>query len=181
MRKLLVVAIAATCLLLAGCGESGEATVTSTAATSTTSGPPPTTTTVETTGREPLPDSPPDATLASYFDHLNAGDTEAAWALLAPSVQDQLGGYDVWSSGISRRTSTVPTVTAAGGSERAPEFDVEQAVVDETPCGVPANRTFAGTWRLEPDGDGGWRIAAVEQTLVSGPPDLETICASSGY
>lgn len=179
MRRLLAAAAATVCLLAAGCGESGEGTTPPTAPTTTGGEAEPTTTTA--TEKPALPDTPPLATLEAYFERLDADDPEAAWALLAPAVQERFGGYDVWSEGIARRTSIEPRLTPSGGSRRAPEFEVEQAVVDETPCGLPADRTYTGTWMLEPDGNGGWRIAAAEQTLVSGPPDLETLCASTGY
>lgn len=183
MRRLLAAAAAVLCLLAAGCGESGEqaAAPPPTPAAPTTTGEEPEPTTTAAADPDPVPGAPPLDTLEAYFERLNADAPEAAWALLAPAVRERFGGYDVWSEGIARRTSIVPAVTPSGGSRRAPEFEVEQAVVDETPCGLPAERTFAGTWTLEPDGNDGWLIADAEQTLVAGPPDLEALCASSGY
>ena len=137
----------------------------------------------------PIPDADPATTLTTYFDDLAAGDTEAAWALLSPRVREQFGGYDTWSAGLEQRlSSTLATADPDGGPKGEPAFAVEVDTVERAPCEVTAERTFAGTWTLEPDPSdpSSWRIASAEQTLVAGPPDLETLCitattADDGY
>ncbi len=57
-----------------------------------------------------------EATLRTYFELVAAGDTDAAWELLAPDVQEQFGGFDTWSAGIEARESTeLTSLVAAGG------------------------------------------------------------------
>ena len=203
MNRALALAAAAACLLCAGCGSAEDGTVTAPGAAVTTVSTP------DATGPEPegerggspdddpapapsIPDSDPAATLATYFDDLAAGDEEAAWALLSPSVREQFGGYETWSAGLEQRlSSTLAAADPAGGPEDEPAFEVEVDTVERAPCEVTAERTFTGSWSLEPDpaDPGSWRIASAEQTLVAGPPDLETLCttgttgtsADSGY
>ena len=199
MQRALAVAALAACLLAAGCGwgEKGAATTAGSAATESTAPSPPggsgdggESGGSEGTGRPGdaevrVPDADPAETLSAYFDDLAAGDTDAAWALLSPRVRRQLGGFDTWSLGIEQREAT--TLTSAepvGGDEAEPAFAVVVDTVERAPCDVTAERTFTGTWTLEPDpgnpGDpASWRIASVEQTLTAGPPDLETLCTSA--
>lgn len=189
MRFASVVAGLAACAacaatVVAGCG-SGQETVTGTSGTtqpaSTT--PTPTPTSRPAHADDQLPDGDPETTLRSYFDDVDSGELDAAWALLSPAVREQLGGYDSWSDGIERRESTtLASVQPAGGPEDEPAFEVEVRTVEDAPCGLSAERTFTGTWTLEPDDTAEhWRIASSEQTLVSGPPDLEVLCATSDY
>ena len=96
---------------------------------------------------------------------MNAGDLDSAWALLSPDVQAQFGGYDVWSDGLSRLEFDVPDDPHDREAPRKPAYDVVQATVEDTPCGTTADRTFHGTWKLEPHA-GEWRIATADRSLV---------------
>lgn len=195
MRRLLVVAASATLLLVAGCGDEEATTPVPTIGLES----------IDTTDTYSIkrcsewpkcedgggvdnpaaaPDADPADTLTAYFDDLAAGDTASAWKLLSSDVQEQFGGFDTWSAGVENRESTeLGSLSPAESSKEFPAFDVEINTVENTPCGISAGRVFTGTWTLQPNpnGNGDWRIATAEQTLVSGPPDLEVVCVGSGY
>ena len=194
MRRALVAAAAAVCLLAAGCGD-GEETATTTS-TSTAGGfaDVPGETPSEPTGEDKTyditrcdgSDCPEEIqrpvaedVIELYFDSVSSGQLEQAWDQLSPEVHDQFAGFETWSYGIEQRESTeLVALNPAGESGGVPAFDVEVHTVENTECGITADRTFTGEWTVDPDTQ---LIATADQTLVAGPPDLEVLCATSGY
>jgi hypothetical protein len=82
--------------------------------------------------------------VGSYYGALDAGDFEAAWARLTPSVQAAFGGFDHWRSGYETTVRQRVADVEVDGAE------IRHALVatDRTPCGTTVEQRFRVTWNM---------------------------------
>ena len=100
-----------------------------------------------------------EATVRRYYQAIDSYSYQEAWNLLAPSLQQELGGFAAWHDGyettIETRASRVDAIEASPTSALV-SLQLDSTDVDE--CGDTVEQTFSGTWSLE----GGGRYMGTE-------------------
>lgn len=94
-----------------------------------------------------------EATVHRYYRAINRYAYRKAWRLLAPSLQEELGGFDAWRNGY--KTTIETRASGIDALEVSPTFALvalEIASTDIDECGETVEQSFAGTWSLEGEG-----------------------------
>ncbi len=132
----LATSVLALALVVAACGENADPGTTP--ATATTTSPATTIDTTSTTA--PLPPTSDEEAVAAafqaWFDALHQGDLESAWELLAPTSQNSLGNFEIfsiigteleegwgaWAKAVGLEFTLGPEEEAPGGTRRSVEL-----------------------------------------------------------
>jgi hypothetical protein len=114
-----------------------------------------------------------EATVRRYYQAIDGYSYREAWDLLAPSLQDELGGFAAWRGGyettIETKALQVEAIEASPASAVV-SLQLDSTDVDE--CGDTVEQTFSGTWSLE----GGGRYLGTEfnvEKTSGGTPVLD--------
>jgi hypothetical protein len=141
-----IIVTAAAGTLLSGCGGTSDAvTVTKES-----------TTVVQVQEHEP--EAPSDAeraelTVKSYYEAINDFAYREAWNLLAPSLQEELGGFAAWKDGYATTIETTASeVEAIEASATSALVSLSLSSTDLDECGENVEQTFRGSWSLEGSG-----------------------------
>jgi hypothetical protein len=120
------------------------------------------------------------ATVQSYYRAINGFRFSDAWRLLAPSLQNELGGLAAWRDGyrttVATHASHVELVEQFPGASLV-AFDLRSEDIDE--CGSSVRQDFTGTWTLS-SANGRFRATKFDVEKVSGgtpvfdPAECET-------
>lgn len=84
-----------------------------------------------------------------YYRAVDQGAYSEAWALLAPTLQAELGGYAAWRDGYETTVSTRAhgiRALRASSSSAVVALSIDATDIDE--CGATIHQTFSGTWSL---------------------------------
>ena len=88
-------------------------------------------------------------TVAAYYAAVDARRFGAAWDLLAPTLQAELGGYATWKAGYQTTVATkAKSIDATSVTSLAATVALELKATDSDACGDLVGQTFAGTWSL---------------------------------
>ncbi len=85
-----------------------------------------------------------------YFGRITSGDFEAAWGMLSPDLQENLGGFEEWSSGYetTKRTEVLEADGEPSSDSDTLPVEVRIEAIDE--CGEETiSREFGGTWSVD--------------------------------
>jgi hypothetical protein len=168
IKLAMVVFLVSAIAILAGCGNSGsETTVTVTEASRAPSSKPQ-------SAKPQLSDAErAEATVRRYYQAINSYSYREAWNLLAPSLQEELGGFAAWRDGYETTIETkVSQVDAVEASSASALVSLELSSTDIDECGETVEQTFSGAWSLE----GGGRYLGTEfdvEKTSGGTPVLD--------
>jgi hypothetical protein len=140
-------------LPLAGCGSGSETTVTVTQASKRHDQ-------TQHSRHPQLTDSErAEETVRLYYGAIDSYSYRRAWNLLAPSLQEELGGFTAWREGYETTVDT--TASEVEAIEASPASALVSLQLDSTDideCGEMVEQTFSGTWSLQ----GGGRYLGTE-------------------
>jgi hypothetical protein len=92
-------------------------------------------------------------TVRDYYGAINDGAYNHAWSLLAPPLQEELGGFTAWRDGYETTIETVPSeIDAIEASAAGALVSLRLSSTDLDECGDNVEQTFSGTWSLEGGG-----------------------------
>jgi hypothetical protein len=120
------------------------------------------------------------AIVRHYYNAVNRGSYDEAWALLSPALQDRLGGSSTWREGYRFTESTeVTDVHRDSATSSAVTVGLGLRATDLDVCGDKVTQTFAGAWEFARSG-GGLQANSFSMDKVSGgtPERDPSACAS---
>jgi hypothetical protein len=89
-------------------------------------------------------------TVRSYYAAINNYAYREAWSLLAPGLQEELGGFAAWRDGYETTVETTASdVNAVEASPSGALVSLRLSSTDLDECGDNIEQTFSGTWSLE--------------------------------
>lgn len=133
MKRAAVYALLGLVLALSGCGGSDKTVV-----ETTTTGPPSVTA---------------ESVVESYYDAVNSGDYQTAWADFSPTLQRSEGGYQQWRHGYDDTVSTrLISTNLVSASPTQSVVAVQLRATATDACGDTVPQSYRGTWTLRTDG-----------------------------